>query len=209
LDGDIVNSTGKRIQSKDFLNFLEKVVIPYSQSEGYTLSETHKDFLVGALARVNFNSNLLNPKTKADIKQYLTVFPSTNIHHNNLAQAIEILQCVDDALDILKTIKIDPLEKPVRKAAQAGMGVGVVEAPRGILYHMVKVNEKGMVEDCDVIVPTAQNQITIENDLKKFFTEHLDQDENALHLAAEKIVRAYDPCMSCATNFLKIEWIKT
>jgi sulfhydrogenase subunit alpha len=208
LDGDIVNSHGKRIPSKDFLSFLKKVVIPYSQSEGYKSVETDKDFLVGSLARVNFNSDLLNQRTKADIKQYLTVFPSTNIYHNNLAQAIEVLQCVDDAIDILKTIQINPQEKSVRKAAQAGVGVGVVEAPRGILYHMAKVNEKGIVEDYDVIVPTAQNQITIENDLKKYFSEHLDQDENILRLAAEKIIRAYDPCMSCATNFLKIDWIK-
>jgi sulfhydrogenase subunit alpha len=209
LNGDILNSGGKRVPDTEFLNLFEKVIIPYSQSEGYSLSDTHKDFLVGALPRVNFNQDLLHPRTKADAKQYLTVFPSTNIYHNNLAQAIEILQCVDDALDILKKVQINLEEKPIRKAPQAGVGVGVVEAPRGILYHMAKVNEKGMIEDYDVIVPTAQNQITIENDLKKYFNENLDKDENALHFAAEKIVRAYDPCMSCATNFLKIDWIKS
>ena len=86
--------------------------------------------------------------------------------------------------------------------------MGVVEAPRGTLYHMVKVNDKGIIEDYDVIVPTSQNQITIENDLKKYFNENMDKDEAFLHVAAEKIVRAYDPCISCATNFLKIDWIR-
>jgi coenzyme F420-reducing hydrogenase alpha subunit len=118
------------------------------------------------------------------------------------------LECVDDAIDILKSIQINPEEKPVRKPPQAGEGVGVVEAPRGILYHRAKVNDKGMIEDYDVIVPTSQNQIAIENDLKKYFNEHLDKSEEELHHEAEKIIRAYDPCMSCATNFLKIDWIR-
>ncbi|PIS22413.1 Ni/Fe hydrogenase subunit alpha, partial [candidate division WWE3 bacterium CG08_land_8_20_14_0_20_41_10] len=127
--------------------------------------------------------------------------------YNNLAQAIEILQCVDDSLDILKSLKI-VAEKPIRKPPQAGIGVGVLEAPRGILYHMAKVNEKGIIEDYDVIVPTAQNQINIENDLKKYFNENLDKGEETLKWEAEKIIRSYDPCMSCATNFLKMEWIR-
>jgi coenzyme F420-reducing hydrogenase alpha subunit len=172
------------------------------------MSDTHEDYLVGALARVSFNKDLLHPRTKDDTADYLAVFPSQNIYHNNLAQAIEVLQCMDNAIDILKTIKINPEEKPVRQTPKAGTGMGVIEAPRGILYHMAKVNDKGLVEDYDVIVPTSQNQITIENDLKKYFNENLDKDEKELHSSAEKIIRAYDPCMSCATNFLKIDWIR-
>jgi coenzyme F420-reducing hydrogenase alpha subunit len=209
LDGDILNSNGKRTSQNEFWNFLEKVIIPYSQSEGYTQADTHKDFLVGALPRVNFNKDVLHQRTAADTAEYLKVFPSNNIYHNNLAQAIEILQCVDDAIDILKTIQIDPNEKPVRKVWQDGIGVGVIEAPRGILYHSAKVNEKGMITDYNVIVPTSQNQITIENDLKKYFDENLSKSEEELHHMAEVIVRAYDPCMSCTTNFLKIDWIRS
>lgn len=207
LEGDVVNSNGKRIPVTDFKNYLKYVQIPYSQAEGYEFSDTQKDYLVGSLARINLNKDLLHPRTKADSNSTLSVFPSNNIHHNNLAQAIEILECVDDAIDILKTIKISD-EKPVRKPAQAGLGVGLVEAPRGILYHMAKVNDKGIIEDYDVIVPTAQNQINIENDLKGYFNKNLDKGEEVLRLDAEKIIRAYDPCMSCATNFLKIDWIR-
>lgn len=208
LEGDVVNSNGKLIVKTDFRNYLKYVQIPYSQAEGYEFSDTQKDYLVGALARINLNKDLLHQRTKADlINNALSVFPSNNIYHNNLAQAIEILQCVDEAIDILKTIKIAD-EKPVRKPAQAGTGVGLVEAPRGILYHMAKVNDKGMIEDYDVVVPTAQNQINIENDLKDYFNKNLDKSEEVLRMDAEKIIRAYDPCMSCATNFLKISWIR-
>lgn len=207
LEGQIINSSGKRVPEEKFHDFLKSVVIPYSQAEGYVFSDSHEDYLVGALARINFNKDLLHPQTKMDCQTYLQTFPSNNIYHNNLAQAIEILQCVDDALDILKTIRINQ-EGPVRKSFQAGIGVGVVEAPRGILYHKAVVGEKGLIEDYDVIVPTAQNQINIESDLKKYFNENLDKDEQTLRLDAEKIIRAYDPCMSCATNFLKIDWIR-
>lgn len=207
LEGELVSSEGKKIPPEKFLNFLEVVVVPYSQSEGYAFSDSHKNYLVGSLARLNLNKELLHPRTRIDAGEYLKVFPSTNIYHNNLAQAIEILQCVDDAIDILKNIKIED-EKPVRKPPQAGVGVGVVEAPRGTLYHMAKVDEKGMITGYDVIVPTSQNQISIENDLKKYFNENLDKDEERLRYDAECIIRAYDPCMSCATNFLKIDWIR-
>lgn len=204
INGDIINSSGNRITEDKFRDFLHSVVIPYSQSEGYIFSDTKQDYLVGSLARLNLNRNSLNERTKTDAANYLTVFLSNNIYHNNLAQAIEILQCVDDSIEILKTIKLID-EKPATLVPRAGIGVGVVEAPRGTLYHYAETDYRGMIVKYDVIVPTSQNQINIENDLKKYFEENLDKDENYLKLNAEKIIRAYDPCMSCATNFLKME----
>jgi sulfhydrogenase subunit alpha len=207
LEGDVVNSNGRRIAGSEFGNYLRYVQIPHSHAEGYRFSDTEEDYLVGALARINLNGDLLHPRTRDDTASALSAFPSNNVYHNNLAQAIEILQCADDAIDILRTIQVTD-EKPVRGPMRAGTGVGLIEAPRGLLYHMAKVGEEGVIEDYDVIVPTAQNQINIENDLRDYFTENLDKDEETLRLNAESIVRAYDPCMSCATNFLKIDWIR-
>jgi sulfhydrogenase subunit alpha len=207
LEGDVANSNGKRVPKPEFKNYLQYVQIPHSHAEGYRFSDTQEDYLVGALARINLNQDLLHPRTKADTVSSLSAFPSNNVYHNNLAQAIEVLQCVDDAIDILRTIQLAD-EKPVRASTQAGTGVGLIEAPRGLLYHMAKVDEKGVIEDYDVIVPTAQNQINIETDLKDYFNENLDKGEETLRMNAESIIRAYDPCMSCATNFLKIDWIR-
>src|SRR5215218_4109871 len=206
LEGDVLNSNGRRIARPEFKDYLHYVQIPHSHAEGYRFSDTGEDYLVGALARINLNRELLHPRTKDDIATSLTAFPSNNIYHNNLAQAIEILHCVDDAIDLLKTIRVVD-EEPIRPPATAGTGVGVIEAPRGLLYHMAKVDEGGVVEDYDVIVPTAQNQINIENDLKDYFDENVDKDEETLRVNAESIIRAYDPCMSCATNFLKMDLI--
>ncbi len=205
IQGEIVNSNGKRVAEEGFRDFLRTVVIPYSQSEGYIFSDTYEDYLVGALARMNLNKARLNPRTEKDTAPYLNFFPSNNIYHNNLAQAIEVLQCIDDAIEIMKNIHLT-FERPPFKLPKAGVGVGVVEAPRGTLYHKIEVNNEGQVANYDVIVPTSQNQISIGNDLKKYFNENLDKDENLLKHEAEKIIRAYDPCMSCATNFLKIDW---
>lgn len=205
LEGEVLNSDGRRVPAPEFVNYLRRVQIPYSHAEGYRFSDTGEHYLVGALARLNLNRDLLHPRTQADVAPYLTVFPSDNIYHNNLAQAIEVLQCVDEAIDILGDVRVAE-EEPVRAPQRAGVGVALIEAPRGLLYHMARVNEEGIVEDYDVIVPTAQNQINIENDLKAYFNENLDKDEQQLRLDAESIVRAYDPCMSCATNFLKIDW---
>src|SRR5215213_11111800 len=105
-------------------------------------------------------------------------------------------------------VVIEDDDEPVRRPAHAGAGMGFIEAPRGLLYHMARVDEEGVVEDYDVIVPTAQNQINIENDLKDYFNENLDRDEETLRVNAESIIRAYDPCMSCATNFLKMDLIR-
>ncbi|MBW6441980.1 nickel-dependent hydrogenase large subunit [Patescibacteria group bacterium] len=207
LEGDLISMHGKKIPENEFLNFFDITVVPYSQSEGYVFSDDHKNYLVGSLARLNINKDQLHTETQKDAEKFLSVFPSENVYHNNLAQAIEILHCVDEAIDILKDLKIVD-EKPVKTPLQAGTGIGVVEAPRGTLYHKAVVDEKGMIVDHDVIVPTSQNQISIENDLKKYFNENLDKSEEKLKLDAESIIRAYDPCMSCATNFLKIDWIR-
>src|SRR3989344_159611 len=79
IEGDIINSNGKRVTEEHFHDFLKSVVIPYSQAEGYVFSDVHKDYLVGALARMNFNKDLLNERTKKDVEKYLSVFPSNNV----------------------------------------------------------------------------------------------------------------------------------
>jgi coenzyme F420-reducing hydrogenase alpha subunit len=203
-DGFILTSNGARFWEEEFYKLLTEVVVPYSQSEGYLLEGSNEDYLVGALARMNLNRDHLNSRTKESSAEYLKIFPSNNIFHNCLAQAIEILHCIDNSIDILKILKIQP-EAPLKGNVQAGIGIGVIEAPRGTLYHKVELNDQGQVVSADVIVPTSQNQINIENDLKRFFQESIEKlTEEQLRVEAEKIIRAYDPCMSCSTNFLKL-----
>ncbi len=202
LEGELWDMNGKVADESTYRDHLERVVIPYSEASGYKFDG--QAYRVGALARINLNKEALHINTKRDAEEALRRFPSHDVYDNNLAQSIAILHSVDEAIDILssRTFTKEPLQPIVPHET---IGVGVVEAPRGTLYHKYETDEKGIVKRGEVIVPTGQNQITIEADLGKFIQEHLDMDRDELSHECEKIIRAYDPCMSCASHFLKLK----
>jgi sulfhydrogenase subunit alpha len=203
IEGKVCSTQGLCIAEKDMGKYFETVVIPYSQARGYKMEGS--DYMVGALARINLNAKNLHPNTRTTAAEYLKLFPSKNIFHNNLAQAIETLHSIDASIEILEKteFKPEPLERVTPKDAE---GVGVIEAPRGTLYYSVKIDSTGTITGGDIVVPTAQNQINIENDVKKLVQDNIDLSETALTFEIEKLIRAYDPCMSCAAHFLKIKW---
>ena len=85
--------------------------------------------------------------------------------------------------------------------------MGVVEAPRGTLYHQYHLAKSGIVTEGEVIVPTGQNQINIEEDIFALVQKLLPSAEKEqIQFEVEKLIRAYDPCMSCAAHFLKVKW---
>jgi coenzyme F420-reducing hydrogenase alpha subunit len=215
LNGVIKNSDGEEISEENYASYLERVVLPYSQASAY--KHEGDSYMVGALARMNLAKDLLNPKTKETLGALPDLFPSTDIYLNNLAQAIEILHSIDDALDILRTNKFvnEPI---VTKPIAAGIGVGVIEAPRGTLYHKVVVGADGIVKDGAIIVPTGQNQLNIEEDIARLVESMINENLKATSVKnfgelkgeiqheIEKLIRAYDPCISCAAHFLEIKW---
>jgi coenzyme F420-reducing hydrogenase alpha subunit len=207
LNGSVITSRGEVYPKEEFRNHLEHVVLPYSQASAYMYD--NEGYMVGALARLNLAKGKLHPKTKESLGDLLDTFPSTDIFYNNLAQAIEILHSIDEATDILKnnTFVAEPLVKAVNREA---IGVGVVEAPRGTLYHKITIGADGLVKEGEVIVPTGQNQINIERDVATLVQGLLpDTSQEKIELEIEKLIRAYDPCMSCASHFLKVEWINS
>jgi coenzyme F420-reducing hydrogenase alpha subunit len=88
---------------------------------------------------------------------------------------------------------------------RAGVGHGCSEAPRGILYHRYRLDEEGVIQEAKIVPPTSQNQKTIENDLWHLVPRHLELPKDELTWRCEQAVRNYDPCISCATHFLKLE----
>jgi coenzyme F420-reducing hydrogenase alpha subunit len=207
LKGLIRSAHGSIIKEEDYADHLEKVVLPYSTSSAFTWES--KDFMVGALARINLNKNNLNKNTKKDASKYLKKFPSDCVFDNNLAQAIEMLQAVDNSVDLLEKLKTNlKKEKLVTVKPVAGVGVGVVEAPRGTLYYRLEIDEEGIIQKADLVIPTQQNIIHLEKDVSKYVEQLLKEgiDKNEISLKVEEMIRAYDPCMSCATHFLKIKW---
>jgi coenzyme F420-reducing hydrogenase alpha subunit len=204
LNGPVKTSLGEEYTEEQFGHLLEHIVLPYSQASAY--KHNHKSYMVGALARMNLAKDKLHPKTRESAAETLTKFPSTDIYHNNLAQAVETLHCLDDAIEILQTRKIkpEPVIKPVYHAAE---GIGVIEAPRGTLYHKVRIDDTGTVLAGEIVVPTGQNQVNIEEDIHTLVNSMLpDTTQEKIEQEIEKLIRAYDPCMSCAAHFLKVKW---
>jgi len=203
LEGVVEDSTGDRIQERDYWDYLNKVVIPYSEASGYNFEGN--EYMVGALARMNINRENLNGATKGDVSKYLSAFPSKNVYHNNLAQAIEILHCIDHSIEILESSDFkDEASEPI--VVKAGEGVGMLEAPRGLLYYMLKIDNAGKIKYGNIIVPTQQNQITMEKSVVKVVEGNIDNSKKQIEYEIEKLIRAYDPCMSCASHFLKVNW---
>lgn len=203
LEGKICSTSGACVEEKNYWDHLHNVVLPYSQASGFKFEG--KEYMVGALARLNLNKDRLHPNTKKDVKKYLEIFPSNNIYHNNLAQAIEILHCLDHSTEILETNEFKK-EEVVKPPKLSGEGVGVIEAPRGTLYYWLDIDD-GKIRHANLVIPTAQNLINMREDIRQMVEQLLDQGEKAIKKEAEKIIRAYDPCMSCASHFLRVNWV--
>lgn len=208
LNGPIRTSRGEEIPESGYRDLLEHVVLPYSQASAYKYKG--HSYMVGALARMNLAQDRLHPNTIASAASALKQFPSTDIFNNNLAQAIETLHSLDRSIEILKTTAFKP-EPIIKVPYKAGTGVGVIEAPRGTLYHKVTIDDQGIVRSGEIVVPTGQNQINIEEDIYTIVNSLLpDQSltREKIEFEIEKLIRAYDPCMSCGSHFLKVSWDK-
>jgi len=120
-----------------------------------------------------------------------------------IARGIEILYACDEALRIISEYE-EPDSPYVDFIVKSGIGYGCTEAPRGILYHRYKLDEKGIVLDAKIVPPTSQNLKMMESDLWKFASVYLNLPDNELTWKCEQAVRNYDPCISCATHFLKV-----
>ena len=204
LDGEIYHTDGKEAPEK-YGDNLKYVSIPYSHASGFRFRG--KTFMTGALARLNLGKEKLHKKSKQSLGPILDIFPSQNIYHNNLDQAIEILHSIDSAADIIENLDIKE-EKQLPITRKAGEGVGVIEAPRGILYYRLAIDGTGRIIKGQIVVPTGQNQIGIEESIRVYLENNLEKlnDREILEKEIESIVRAYDPCMSCASHFLKIRY---
>jgi len=203
LEGIIKSTSGAVIKEENYWDHLQNVVIPYSKASGFEFEG--KEYMVGALARMNLNRESLHPNTKKDMEKYIDVFPSNNIYHNNLAQAIEIIHSIDHSIEILENTEFKK-EEIIKPSKIDGKGVGVIEAPRGTLYYWLAI-DKGKLRYLNLVIPTAQNLLNMREDIKDVVEAQIDKGEEAIKGEAEKIIRAYDPCMSCASHFLKINWI--
>jgi coenzyme F420-reducing hydrogenase alpha subunit len=161
-------------------------------------------YLVGPLARYALNRDRLSPVAleAADAAGLEPV--CRNPFRSIVVRAVEILYALDEALRLIEAY--EPPDPPgVEVPPRAGVGHGWTEAPRGMLWHRYEIDGDGTILDAKIVPPTSQNQGRIEESLHGFVQQHVELDDDELRLRCEQAVRAYDPCISCATHFLRLE----
>ncbi|NQV19316.1 MAG: Ni/Fe hydrogenase subunit alpha [Armatimonadetes bacterium] len=200
---ELIFSNGKVISSKKYKENLVERTVPHSFAKRSLYKG--KPFTVGALARLNCIGDRLKKEAGKKYKKYKNPRWLKNPLFNNLAQTIEMIYCLEripELVDILLKLPTPEFEKPAKKK---GRGVGTVEAPRGLLVHDYSF-EDGYVTNANIITPTAYNLDDIEKYFKNsaFNLNKAGKNTDEIAFELEKIVRAYDPCISCATHLVKV-----
>ena len=208
ISGKVVSNSGN-LNLRDYKHHLKENIKEYATSK-FVLKDD-KPYLTGAIARVKNNLEIL--KKEHDLRKYLNklLVNFENPFYNNLAQAIEMHYEIKKCIELLNELKkIGEITPKGEVKIKSGEGVSAVEAPRGTLFHEYKINEKGEISYCNIITPTAQNLNMMEQDIIKYVDILLKKETTKEKIVSEveKLIRAYDPCFSCSTHFLKVKWIE-
>lgn len=201
-EGRLVSNKGLDISVQEYgAHFVEEHVA-HSNALHAVLKERGAYF-TGPLARYNLNFDRLSPLAQQAAREAGLGPTCRNPFQSIVVRAVETLYACDEALRIIA--QYEPPDAPaVPVPVRAGEGHGCTEAPRGILYHHYEVDAAGLIRAAQIIPPTAQNQKTIEADLRRFVGQYLDLPAADLQWRCEQAVRNYDPCISCATHFLRL-----
>ncbi|MDH3753697.1 MAG: nickel-dependent hydrogenase large subunit, partial [Acidimicrobiia bacterium] len=198
----IVSDRGLDIDAAAFLDHVEEHHVEHSTALHARLLE-RGEYLVGPLARYSLNASKLAPGAAAAARDAGLGPTCHNPFRSIVVRAVEVVHAFEVGLDIIEGY--EPPDRPdVQVEVRAGVGHGVTEAPRGLLYHRYEIDDAGLVADAVIIPPTSQNQATIEHDLWHYVEHHLHLEDDDLRRRAEVTIRNHDPCISCATHFLDL-----
>lgn len=185
---------------------VEEYPVSHSAALLARVRSTGAPYFTGALARINASWRHLSQEAKVAAAKAGLRPPERNPYQNNLAQAVELVDALDRCAKLCRRLaEPDGFEggsAPVPFEVRAGRGVGFTEAPRGALFHDLSLDGEGRVKRASIITPTAQNVANLEADMR-ILAEKLVADgagPGEVRFAAEKLVRAYDPCLSCSVH---------
>jgi sulfhydrogenase subunit alpha len=189
------SSAGLDIDIADFeANIVEEQVAHSNALHARLRGET--PYLVGPLARYSLRSARLSPLA-AEAAGMAGLGPvCRNPFRSIVVRAVEMVYACEEALRL-----IERYERPDRPFVDVQPQAGT----RGTLYHRYDLAADGTILAARIVPPTSQNQLPIEDDLRRFVDAHLDMDTAQLTRACEQAIRNYDPCISCATHFLDLE----
>jgi len=205
-DGDLYSSDGHTIPPGAYKDAISEYVNPRSTAKYARWNRPQ--YMVGALARLNNNFDLLRPFAREMASELGIDVPCHNPFMNNLAQLVECAHCLKESIDIIDRlveigIRGENEQAPVRP--RSGSGIGAVEAPRGTLFHEYAFDHDGTCVEANLVIPTAQNLGNLEADMRAYTPDIMDQEENQIAHSLEVLVRSYDPCISCSTHVIRLE----
>jgi coenzyme F420-reducing hydrogenase alpha subunit len=204
-EGRIVSNRGLDIDAAEFGERLHEYQVKHSTALHAVLdghSGRGRHFQTGPLARWMNNADVVPDTIRAVADELGVAAVETNPFRSILVRGLEVLWAVEEAHRTVATY-VAPGTAALEVPAVAGVGHGCTEAPRGMLYHRYEVDAAGLITDAVIVPPTSQNQDAIEADLRDFVASHLDLDDRTLGRRCEQVIRNYDPCISCATHFLR------
>ena len=203
IKGEIWSSRGSKLSVSEFeTRYIEEHVRHSNALHGHT--KEGGNYLVGPLARLNLNHEQLLPEAKKALQESGIKLPLSNPYKSLIARAIELVQSYEEAIQLIQAYApTGPAHLTLK--LKAGEGSGASEAPRGLLYHRYKIDDQGRVKFARITPPTAQNLPRIEEDLFALAPRLIEMSPDHATLTAEHLVRSYDPCISCATHFLKLK----
>ncbi len=163
-----------------------------------------RSYLTGPLARYALNSPLLPDVVRQSAREAGLGGTCVNPFQSIIVRALEMVFACDEALRLIA--RYEPPDPPASALIpRAGVGTGVTEAPRGLLLHQYEIDEEGTIVRARIMPPTSQNQLTIEEDLRRVVEGGLDLSDEDLQWRCEQAVRNHDPCISCAAHFLDLD----
>ena len=203
IHGEVWSSKGSQLSVSEYeTRYLEQHIKHSNALHSHTQEGGH--YLVGPLARLNLNHAQLLPAAQAALQDNQVKLPLTNPYKSLIARAVELVHSYAEAIQLIQAY--DPAGPAhLELKLKAGEGVGASEAPRGLLYHRYKIDDQGRVQFAKIVPPTAQNLPRIEQDLFALAPQLVEMPQEQATLTAEHLVRSYDPCISCATHFLRLK----
>ncbi len=202
-EGHIVSSAGLDIDVADYEAHFEERHVPHSTAL-HSVIKGRGTYFTGPMARFNLNHAQLAPVARELAREVGLSAPCRNPFRSIVVRAVEVLHAFDEALRLVDAYE-PPQAPAVQVTAGAGTGYGCTEAPRGILFHRYRLEETGLISEAKIVPPTSQNQAMIEEDLKDLVERNIELPDEQLQHRCEQSIRNYDPCISCATHFLKLD----
>ena len=201
--GRLTSSTGLDLAPQQFDDFVIEEQVRHSTALHARLRDGSR-YLVGPLARYALGHEQLAPVAREAAAAAGLGPAVSNPFRSIVVRAVEILHALDDALSIIAGYEPpDPPAVPVEP--RAGVGCGWTEAPRGTLWHRYAIAEDGTIESARIVPPTSQNQARIEQTVRDLVVANVELPDDRLQHICEQAVRSYDPCISCATHFLRLD----